>query len=71
MSDLNVTAILHWSESVYTWIGESETATDLPEFVVRHFVDEVPALVVEIQHLRAELAAADQMLDVLTAEETR
>ncbi|MEU4558574.1 hypothetical protein AB0F72_09290 [Actinoplanes sp. NPDC023936] len=71
MTDLNLTAVQHWSEHTYAWIDDNAPADTLPDFVVRHFVEHVPALVVRIQHLTAELAAASQMLDVLTAEETR
>ena len=71
MTDLNLTAVLHWSEHTYAWIGEDPNATDeqLPDFVRRHFIEHVPALVARIQHLTVELAATRKMLDVLTADE--
>ncbi len=69
MPDLNLTAVQHWSERVYAWIGEDQAASPdpLPDYVVRHFVEHIPALVVRVQHLTAELAATRQMLDMVTA----
>lgn len=70
---LDLQAILARSEQAYTWIGEDPNATDgfLPLSVREHFNRDVPALVSHIQHLTAELAAAQQALDVLTREEAR
>lgn len=70
--DLNLTAVQHWAERVYAWIGEDQAASPepLPEFVIQHFTEHIPALVVRIQHLTVELAATRQMLEVFTAEET-